>query len=391
VSQGPQRAPASSGSHVVVVALAAITMGCSLSPEPPALRMTQPDGSPAFVHVVNLPADVLADMGGRARTADQWAAILKVSTTADGPPIVGDYRVVDGTLRFTPTYPFDPGRPYAVQFNGSAAGYTGGLLFGTLALPGDGRTRSTTVTAIYPSGDTVPENLLRIYIHFSAPMGRSGGVDQVEWLDATGAVVEGAFLPLDYEFFDATRTRFTLFLDPGRVKRGILPNRQSGRALKNGERYTLLVKSSWRDENGQPLQAEFRKHYTAGPAAMHGLDTAQWKVGAGRRPGPSGPIDEIIAGFPAPLDRGLTLRALSVRRNGQEVPGEARTDRGETQWIFAPSQPLSPGNYELIALSILEDPAGNQIGKAFEIDNFEAVDKSPDPQTVALPFLVRGP
>jgi hypothetical protein len=352
--------------------------------------MTQPDGSPAFVHVINLPSDVLSDLRGRTRTADEWAAMLKVSTTADGPPVLGDYRVVIGTLRFTPTYPFDPGRPYAVRFNGAAAGFTGAPMYGTLALPGDGRSPSTTVTAVYPSGDTVPENLLRIYIHFSAPMGRSGGVDQVELLDATGAVVEGAFLPLDYEFFDAGRTRFTLFLDPGRVKRGILPNRQRGRAMTDGERYTLVVKSTWRDEHGQPLKQEFRQHYTAGPAAMQGLDTAQWRVGAGRRPGPSGPVEEIIASFPGPLDRGLALRALSVRRDGKDVAGEVRVERGETQWVLTPSQPLTPGTYELIALSILEDPAGNQIGKAFEIDNFEAVDKSPDPKTIGMRFVVGG-
>jgi hypothetical protein len=118
--------------------------------------MTQPDGSPAFVHVINLPSDVLSDLRGRTRTADEWAAMLKVSTTADGPPVLGDYRVVSGTLRFTPTYPFDPGRPYAVRFNGAAAGFTGAPMYGTLALPGDGRSPSTTVTAVYPSGDTVP-------------------------------------------------------------------------------------------------------------------------------------------------------------------------------------------------------------------------------------------
>jgi len=27
-------------------------------------------------------------------------------------------------------------------------------------------------------------------------------------------------------------------------------------------------------------------------------------------------------------------------------------------------------------------------GKAFEIDNFETVDKSPDPKTIAIPFVI---
>jgi hypothetical protein len=37
----------------------------------------------------------------------------------------------------------------------------------------------------------------------------------------------------------------------------------------------------------------------------------------------------------------------------------------------------------------LEDLAGNQIGRAFEVDNFDTVDKSPDPQTITIPFRVQ--
>ena len=44
----------------------------------------------------------------------------------------------------------------------------------------------------------------------------------------------------------------------------------------------------------------------------------------------------------------------------------------------------------LLALDILEDVAGNQIGRAFEVDNFETVDKSPNPQRIMIPFTVRA-
>ena len=44
---------------------------------------------------------------------------------------------------------------------------------------------------------------------------------------------------------------------------------------------------------------------------------------------------------------------------------------------------------QLLALDILEDVAGNQIGRAFEVDNFDTVDKSPNPQTITLPFSIR--
>ena len=44
------------------------------------------------------------------------------------------------------------------------------------------------------------------------------------------------------------------------------------------------------------------------------------------------------------------------------------------------------GQYHLLALDTLEDVAGNQIGRAFEVDNFDTVDKSPNPQSITIPF-----
>jgi hypothetical protein len=356
--------------------------------------MVQPDRGAAYIQVVGLPATTLSNLGSQTRSPEQWAEILRVGVTATGPPIVGEYQVADRALRFTPAFPFDPGRPYAVRFNGASAGDTGAPIYGTLALPLSSSTPvtpTTTVAGVYPSGDTLPENLLRLYIHFSAPMGMSSGIEHVQLLDQAGAVVEGAFLPLDYEFWDRDRQRFTVFLDPGRVKRGILPNRQSGRALKRGGRYTLIVKTTWKDGKGLPLKEAFRKTFTAGAAEMQGLDTASWRIESPRKAGPSGPAAEPLAvTFPKPLDHGLLMRALGVQRDGKPIDGEARVEAGETRWTFTPREPWSPGRYELIALSILEDPAGNQIGKAFEIDNFEAVDKSPDPKTIAIPFTVPG-
>jgi hypothetical protein len=373
---------------VILIALTAAACGRS-EPSVPSIGLIKPDSGPAFIQVIGLPASTLSSLSTTSRSPERWAEILRVSVSAGGTPILGDYRVVDRTLRFTPAFPFDPGRPYAVRFHAAAAGDTSAPIFGTFALPRPAATAATSVTAVYPSGDVVPENLLRMYVEFSGPMGGSGGIDHLQLLDQSGAVVEGAFLPLDYEFWNMERTRFTVFFDPGRVKRGILPNRQSGRALKRGQRYTLVVTPAWRDANGQPLKEEFRRTFTAGPAEMQPLDTASWKVEPPRGAGPVGPAgDSLTVTFPKPLDHGLLMRALGVRKDGREIDGDARLGAGETQWIFTPRQAWSPGRYELIALSFLEDPAGNQIGRAFEVDNFETVDKDPDPQTIAIPFVV---
>ena len=97
----------------------------------------------------------------------------------------------------------------------------------------------------------------------------------------------------------------------------------------------------------------------------------------------------MIVTFTEPLDHGLLMRALGVTRDGKEVDGEIAVDQLETRWTFTPAEPWRAGSYNLLAIDILEDVAGNQIGRAFEVDNFESVDKGPNPQTITIPFTVK--
>ena len=372
---------------VATLIATAAACGRAATPSParsPAIVLNSSAPGAAVVEVTGLSRDV-ADALDTPRTPEAWAAILRVAVSADAPPVLGSYQVADGSLRFTPAFPFDPGRTYDVRFDASRAG--GPVLTAAVSLPAPATAPTTTVASIFPSGDLLPENLLRMYITFSAPMSGATGIGHLELLGPDDVPVEGAFLPLDYEFWSPDRTRFTVFFDPGRVKRGILPNRQSGRALVRGGRYTLVVKPTWRDANGQPLKEEFRKTFTAGPADMEPLDTASWRI----QPPETGSRAPLSVRFPEALDHGLLTRALGVRHAGKPVDGDTRVEDAETRWTFTPREPWSAGRYELLALSILEDRAGNQIGRAFEVDNFEAVDKSPDPKTVTVAFAVGQP
>jgi len=83
------------------------------------------------------------------------------------------------------------------------------------------------------------------------------------------------------------------------------------------------------------------------------------------------------------------MRALGVRREDAVVEGDVIIDQAETRWTFTPKQPWRAGAYQLLALDTLEDVAGNQIGRAFEVDNFDTVDKSPNPKSILIPFAVR--
>jgi hypothetical protein len=354
----------------------------------PAIRLNTSGTGSAYVEVVGLSDSTLDRLADARYSAQEWSSVLRVSVDAASPPVLGRYEVIDQALRFTPLFPFDRGRTYQVRFDRSRVDGestdSAPPLTATVGLPPSNASPTTVVAHVYPSGDVLPENQLRMYIEFSAPMGRRGGIEHVALLDERGVEVEGPFLPLDYEFWNADRTRFTVFFDPGRVKKGILPNKQMGRALTVGKSYTLLVRADWQDANGLPLTDAYRRTFRVGPPDTQPLDTAQWRITSPA----AGGTAPLLVTFPEPVDHGLLFRALGVRRGGAIVDGDVTVDASETRWSFTPHDAWRAGAYDLLALSILEDRAGNQIGRAFEVDNFETVDKGPDPRTVMLPFRV---
>ncbi len=247
------------------------------------------------------------------------------------------------------------------------------------------RDPSTSVAQIYPSGDALPANLLRVYLHFSAPMGLRGGFEHIKLLDDRGVEVVDPFLPIESDYWNEDRTRYTVFFDPGRVKRGILPNREMGRALEPGRRYTLVIASAWTDGHGLPLAKEFRHEFTVRAPQEAPLRTQDWSI----VPAVAGTREPLAVQFPVPLDFGLMQRAIGVWRGGESLPGTIKIEGGETRWLFEPRDSWQAGDYQLVALSILEDVAGNRIGRAFEVDEFERTDRRPEPERFTIPFTVR--
>jgi hypothetical protein len=350
----------------------------------------QSNGRPAYVEVTGMSAAQLRAVRSAALTDEQWSRIFRVAVSETAPGMLGTYEVDGRTPRFTPQFALDPGRPYVARFDSSqlpgADASAPPPIVTTVTVAATHTVPSTTVVRVYPSGDAVPENLLRMYVEFSAPMGRPSGIPHMKLLGPDGREIDGVFLPLDYEFWDPAHVRFTAFLDPGRVKSGILPNKQMGRALDAGRTVTLVISREWRDQHGLPLKNEYRRVIQVGTPASKPLDPRFWRI----EPPAAGDRSALAVTFPNPLDHGLMMRALGVMRGGVAVGGDVTVGHAETRWTFTPRQPWQAGRYDLLALDILEDAAGNQIGKAFEVDNFDTVDKSPDPQRITIPFTVRA-
>jgi hypothetical protein len=399
---------------VVVTMTAALVFvsGCNRvggSPQTPSnaepqIKLNLAGAESGTVDIVGLSAEDLSWLQRRPLTHDEWAALLRVSVagnrdaSADRPPVFGTHTVSGSVIRFVPQFPFDPGRRYQVVFDptrlpaparGRVDPWRSRRIETTIGAPAPKRHASTRIVEVYPTGREVPENQLRLYIYFSAPMSFEGGLDHIHLLDGAGHATEDPFLPLDVNLWNADRTRYTVLFDPGRVKRGVLPNEQKGRSLIRGRKYTLVVEESWHDAEGQPLIAGFRRKFQVGRPEEHPIDPTRWRLDAPT----DGTRDPLTVSFPTPLDYALLLRTLSVWKDrGDRLEGDIRIEASETRWIFTPHEPWRGGTYRLMAASILEDVAGNRIGKAFEVDALTGPPGAKEAHSATLPFrlLLRG-
>jgi hypothetical protein len=325
----------------------------------------------------------------------QWQKLLSVSVEQDNlttqlflPAMIGVYVVTDKTLRFEPQFLLQPGVRYraVLRPHNLPGGEPGKPFDSTFALPAPAAAATTTVTQVFPTADVVPENLLKFYVHFSGPMSRGQIYDHIQLREASGRPVELPFLQIDEELWNANMTRLTLFIDPGRIKRGVLPLEEVGPALEAGKKYELVIHHAWKDAAGNPLSTTFRKSFAVGPADRQPVDQAAWKLEAPK----SQSRDPLAVTFPEPMDQALALRLISVvTSSGEAVRGEKNLRDHEQRWVFIPDMPWRSGDYALVIHTHIEDLAGNNIGKPFEVDLFEGDQRRPANSIVRVLFSIR--
>jgi hypothetical protein len=290
-----------------------------------------------------------------------WSKVFSVRVGKAESAMLGSYRIDKDTLRFEPRFPLVPGLTYRATF---------GAVSAEIRIPKPAANPTTVVEQIYPTSDRLPENQLKFYLNFSAPMGRGEAYSRIRLLRADGKEVNEPFLELGEELWTPDGKRFTLFFHPGRVKRGLKPREELGPILEEGKKYTLVVDAGWPDENSNPLKSAFRKEFTAGKPDDEQPDPAKWKLHA-----PSaGGTTPLRLEFPKPLDHALLNRMIwPVDANGKRLDGAVRVSREETVWQFTPAKAWAAGEYRLAIDTALEDLAGNSIAKPFEVDVFRPV------------------
>jgi hypothetical protein len=352
--------------------------------------------SPAAVAPISAAADfsigwqtnsVVATGPFASSSETNWAKMFSVYaeqgnilTDINLPAISGTYTFVKNALTFKPQFPFEPGVNYRAVLRISEK-----LFSSTHKIPTPSIEPTTTVAAIYPGSDELPENLLKFYLLFSAPMSGGHIYEHIHLRNSDGKDVQLPFLEIDEEFWDPTMTRLTLFLDPGRIKRGVRPLEEIGPALQAGRSYTLWITRDWKDANGAPLKADFEKTFKVVAADREPPNPLRWKI---TRP-KSKTKNPLTVVFDEPLDHALAQRILRIHDSkGAPVAGTVKLDAIDRTFMFTPNARWSAGVHKIVVPTIIEDLAGNNIGKPFDLDTAE----DPRPLTnevVTISFTVR--
>ncbi len=276
----------------------------------------------------------------------------QVDTCCDGKtPVAGRYTYDNDVLSFTPAFGFSAGEDYVVRI----ARPQGAELI-PFSLAPDVANVPAAVTEIYPSDEVIPENTLRFYIHFAVPMRPGVAFDYVKLRDASGNVDEAAFMRFKQELWNEDRTRLTVLIDPGRIKRNVATNLELGPALLAGREYTLSVDAGWPSADGESVLPAVAKRFTVTAPLRELPDVGQWRVAAPC----GGTLEPLHIEFDRPFDRHLLIQDIRVTtEDGRDVAGTISVGEGERSWRFSPNAPWPNDDIHIDVSPTLEDVAAN--------------------------------
>ncbi len=265
--------------------------------------------------------------------------------------ILGEFKSAPTGLTFYPLIPFTQGLVYQVVFQSKP--------ISQIRIP-ESNTVAPVVNTIYPIQDTLPANLLKFYIRFSSPMQAGEVIQYIRLIKNETDTLSEVFMDLSNELWNADRTQLTLWLNPGRIKRGLQPHDQLGPPLEPQNHYQLLILGEWRDMHGKKLnQIHEKSFYTSGRDTLSpDLDHMVCIVLNSQ---------EIEVLFPEPLDHELLYHTFAVvDAQDDNLVEHAEPNEEGTSLRLKIKAPNLTKRYRLKLESRLEDLAGNNMNRLFD-------------------------
>ena len=269
--------------------------------------------------------------------------------------ILGELKSENNLIIFEPIVPFTKGLRYEVLIDNN--------LIAEIEIP-KGESITPELMGIYPSQDTVPENLLKMYFQFSQPMVEGKSLTFMTVLNNKDTL-QGIFLDLQPELWNSDGTMLTLWLDPGRIKRDLIPNRERGNPLNAGENYTLIISREWKSKEGTALHASVSKTFVATARDEESPQPNRWNVITPS----SGTTNDLKIDLKESLDYSLLMETIQiVDAKQKQVNGTIQLSNEEQIIEFTPDAPWQAGKYTLLIEPRLEDLSGNNLNRPFDRD-----------------------
>lgn len=283
-----------------------------------------------------------------------------ITNIGDRPTMMGRWHVADAALVFEARFPFSAGYPHLLVVQPRPGMPARSWVFSRPAAP---KPPPAKLVGIFPNSGEVPANLLRWYLFFDRPMAHGFAYQKIRIEDQNGRTLPSPFVVVPEELWDPSRRRLTLFLDPGRIKRGVGPRLQHGVPLQADRDYVLVVDGTWPDRFGSPLGEEMRYAFHVGEEDHRSPRREDWRLVVPA----AGETAPFQVHFDEALDREQARRFLTVvNHGGLPVEGTWRIQADGRAAAFLPRQPWQSGVYRLDIASRLEDLAGNHLIAPFD-------------------------
>ena len=282
---------------------------------------------------------------------------LRVELKNSNTPILGNSDMQDGFVVFTPLIPFTRGLKYEINWKDQT--------LAEIEIPRDSTLVKPKIISVYPSGDSLPANLLKMYIVFSKPMQEGNALKNIVVIKNSSERLQNVFLDLEPELWNKEQTILTLWLDPGRIKRDLQPNQKLGAPLEPGNRYKIMITPGWTDAEGVSLESTYSTTFLAVGRDDSSPDPAAWTITA---PKPNS-RDTLRIHLNEQLDYQLLNHAVHIiDDNGNEVKGVITISDEESVFKFTPVRLWVAGSYNIAVEPRMEDLAGNNLVRLFDKD-----------------------
>ncbi|WP_405206696.1 Ig-like domain-containing protein [Aquimarina sp. LLG6339-5] len=291
--------------------------------------------------------------------------------------ILGKIQENQNTLSFTPVVPFGWNQKYTVVYNHT---------INYFSLPVPEGYESLKILKVYPSTSNIPSNILKWYVKFSRPINENNIYKYIQFVDDSNKPIDRTILPLQNALISKDGTLLTIWIEPGRQKRNLIPNKQLGSVFIPQKKYRLVISEEIKDHNGVNMVKNFSKEFTTTVADRKKPNINNWEI---KIPNIHS-VSNLLINCEKPIDYGSSIGNIKILDSaGQLIDGIWELKKDETVVSFIPKRNWKKGNYTIIFGSSIEDLAGNNLNHVFD-NEIQKTSKNNHPyKTYTLEFELK--